>query len=217
MTDLSLRRSARNRPFTRPGTSPSLLQRTETIMCRVRIIAAAGALALAGCSGATSSNSSWFKLKSPAPSLQTLQFESEPPGAEVKTAQGEGCRTPCALAVPLAPQSVTFAMNGYLPQTVPVQVQQSGERSEMTYDSDPPKFAPNPVEAALQPAAPPPKPPPPPKKLRKAAAKPKTASSGAPPGQAYSAQPFRAPPAPAHPSAASPFPPPPAFPPPQAR
>ena len=186
-------------------------------MCRVRIIAAAGALALAGCSGSVSSTPDWFKLKPPAPSLQTLKFESEPPGAEVKTAQGQDCRTPCALAVPLAPQSVTFAMNGYLPQTVPVQVLQSGERSEMTYDTEPPKFAPNPVEAALQPAAPPPKLPPPPKKPHKAAAKPKTASSGAPPGQAYSSQPFPAPPAPAQPSVASPFPPPPVFPPTQAR
>jgi hypothetical protein len=186
-------------------------------MCRVRIIAAAGAFALAGCSGSTSSAPDWLKFKSPAPPLQTLQFESEPPGAEVKTAQNQGCRTPCALAVPLTPQSVTFAMNGYLPQTVPVQVQQSGERSEMTYDSDPPKFAPNPVEAALQPAPPPPKPPPP-KKQHKAAAKPKAASSGAaPPGQAGSSQPFPPPPAQAQPPASSPFPPPPTFPPPQAR
>jgi hypothetical protein len=184
-------------------------------MCCVRIIAAAGVLALAGCSASTSSVPDWLKFKSSAPPLQTLQFESEPPGAEVKTAQGEGCRTPCALAVPLAPQSVTFAMNGYLPQTVPVQVQQSGERSEMTYDSDPPKFVPNPVEAALQPASPPPKPPPP-NKPHKAATKPKTASSSiAPPGQAGS--PFPPPPVQAQPAAASPFPPPPSFPPPQAR
>lgn len=182
-------------------------------MCRVRIIAAAGALALAGCSGSTSSVPDWPKFKSPTPSLQTLQFDSEPPGAEVKTAQGQACRTPCSLAVPLAPQSVTFAMNGYMPQSIPVQVQQSGERSEVTYDVDPPKFAPNPVEAALQPAPPPPKSAP--KKPHKSAAKPKTASNSAypppPPIQPASAQPFPTSPAQAQPSAASPFPPPPSY------
>ena len=54
----------------------------------------------------------------------SVQFESEPPGADVRTAQGQTCLTPCSLAVPLANQSVTFAMNGYVPQTVQVAVQQ---------------------------------------------------------------------------------------------
>ena len=102
-------------------------------MFRVRVIAAAGALALAGCSGSSSSMPDWLKFKPPAPSLQALQFESEPPGAEVRTAQGQSCRTPCSLAVPFAPQSVTFSLNGFLPQTVPVQVLQTGERSEETF------------------------------------------------------------------------------------
>jgi hypothetical protein len=185
-------------------------------MCRVRIIAAAGALALAGCSGSSSSAPDWLKIKPPPPALQTLQFESEPPGADVKTVQGQTCRTPCSLAVPLQAQSVTFAMNGYLPQTVSVQVDHPSERSEVTYETDPPKFSPNPVEAALQPAPPPPKPA---RKPHKPSHARPTASTARPQaGQPASSQPFPPPPpAQAQPTSASPFPPPPTFPAPQAR
>jgi hypothetical protein len=156
----------------------------------------------------------WLKLKTPAPSLQTLQFESDPPGADVRTAQGQACRTPCSLAVPLAPQTVTFAMIGFLPKTVPIQVEQTGERSEVTYEVDPPKFAPNPVEVALQPALPPPRMPPP-KKPHKVVAKHKTIAR--PRVQPVSAQPFPTPPPVQTQSGPSPFPPPPIFAPPQAR
>jgi hypothetical protein len=184
-------------------------------MFRVRVIAAAGALALAGCSGSSSSMPDWLKFKPPPPPLQALQFESEPPGAEVRTAQGQSCRTPCSLAVPFAPQSVTFSLNGFLPQTVPVQVVQTGERSEETFQAPPPKFDPNPVEVALEAAAPPPKSAPP-KKQRKITPKPKTAANpvqqgSVQPTPAPDAQLSPAPPPPGQPVASSPFPPPPTF------
>ncbi len=51
-----------------------------------------------------------------------LQFESEPPGAEVRTSGGQTCKTPCALAVPAADMQVTYNLNGYQPQTVPVKL-----------------------------------------------------------------------------------------------
>ena len=35
----------------------------------------------------------------PAPIMDTVRFESEPPGAEAKTSDGQTCRTPCALAL----------------------------------------------------------------------------------------------------------------------
>jgi hypothetical protein len=132
----------------------------EGCMLRARLIAAtalATAGALAGCSSASwmPSMPSWLQLKPAAPPVQALQFESEPPGADVRTTDGQTCRTPCALALPLTAQSVNIAMNGYLPQTVPVDITQSGER-QADNSFAPPNFLPNPVEVTLQAVAPPP-------------------------------------------------------------
>ena len=55
-----------------------------------------------------------------APSATTMQFESEPAGAEAKTSLGQSCRTPCTLAVTANDFSVSFALPGYQSQTVPV-------------------------------------------------------------------------------------------------
>lgn len=118
-------------------------------MLRARLIPAASfailgvvGIALAGCSSASTPSwmPSWLAIKPPPPSTQALQFESEPPGADVHTVDGQTCRTPCSLALPLTTQSVSFGLNGYLPQTVPIEVAQSGE----------PKFQPNPVQVTLQ-------------------------------------------------------------------
>jgi hypothetical protein len=143
-------------------------------MSRARLIAATTfaivGIALAGCSSA--SLPSWMQLKPPAPPVQALQFESEPPGADVRTTDGQACRTPCSLALPLTSQSVNIAMNGYLPQTVPVEVTQSGER-QADNSFAPPSFVPNPVDVTLQAVAPPAAVKPKPKKTKKAmAAKP---------------------------------------------
>ena len=67
-----------------------------------RVIAiVGGALALAACS---STSSDWLSLDGlkPGPVMDTVRFESEPPGADVKTASGQTCKTPCALAMPAA-------------------------------------------------------------------------------------------------------------------
>ncbi len=155
-------------------------------MLRVRFIVSVASVAigaaLAGCSGSSLSMPDWLQFKKSPPPLQTLQFESEPPGAAVHTAQGQTCRTPCSLAVPPESQAVTFAMNGFLPQTVQVDAHQP---EHSFFDDTPPTLAPNPVAVTLQPAAPP----------RKPAMKPKprkTVSSANP-----------------QPAPASPFPPPP--------
>jgi hypothetical protein len=122
-----------------------------TCIWRVRLIAAAAfaiaGFVLAGC--ASSSVPSWLQIKPPPPPTQTLQFESEPPGADVRTADGQTCKTPCSLGLPLTAQTVSFAMDGYLPQTLPVEVQQSGER-QADNSLPPPNFLPNPVAVALQ-------------------------------------------------------------------
>lgn len=87
----------------------------------------------------------------PAPIMDTVRFESTPPGAEARTSNGQTCRTPCALALPTtAPLTVTFSLNGYLPDSEDIEPVASG--------SGVPEIHPNPVQVELMPAPPPPKP-----------------------------------------------------------
>jgi hypothetical protein len=107
--------------------------------------------ALAGCSA--------LMLDRPQPkppSPQTLQFQSEPAGADVRTAQGEMCQTPCSLALPVESQSVTFAKNGFASQTVQITVDQPPPEHSFFADRPPPTMTPNPVRVVLQLAPPPP-------------------------------------------------------------
>ncbi len=80
-----------------------------------------------------------------SPTTEALRIESDPPGAEAKTASGQSCKTPCELTVqPGSDQSVTLALNGYQPQTVALR----------TEGGDSGKLAPNPVFVELKAAAP---------------------------------------------------------------
>jgi PEGA domain len=129
-----------------------------------RVIAAvACGLALAACSMSMPS----FDLFKSGPSTEVLRIESEPPGADARTNQGQTCRTPCELSVPLdgADLAVTVQMTGYQPQTLPVRPEGRGGDS---------RLQPNPVYVELQPAAParPARPAPAPKKKTSAAAPP---------------------------------------------
>lgn len=118
--------------------------RVRTMMYRV-IAIVGGALALAACS-----SSSMNDLFKPAPSMDSVQFESDPPGAEAKVSNGQTCRTPCALALPTeAPLTVTFTLNGYQPETENLEVVQNTGGA--------PNLRPNPVSVALT-VAPPVKP-----------------------------------------------------------
>jgi hypothetical protein len=152
-------------------------------MSRVRLnvtaaVAALAATSLAGCSGGSLSMPDWMSLKSSPPPVQTLQFESDPPGADVRTAQGQSCQTPCSINVPPESQSVSFTKMGYLPQTVAVTIR-IPEHS--MFESPPPDIQPNPVAVVLQPAGPPPKRPPPSSLKRPRPHRPPPAAAGAPP------------------------------------
>jgi len=82
------------------------------------------------------------------PSTETLRIESEPPGADARTAQGQNCRTPCELVVPAGGDTaISFALNGYQPLTIPVRIEQPGG----TGSGIEPRLQPNPVYAELQP------------------------------------------------------------------
>ena len=122
-------------------------------MLRVRLIVTASVVALAtALAGCSSSLPDWMSFKSSPPPPTALQFESDPPGADVRTAQGQTCLTPCSLTVPPENQSVSFAKNGYLPQTVQVTVRMP---EHSMFENPPPDIQPNPVAVVLQPAPPP--------------------------------------------------------------
>lgn len=149
-----------------------------------RVIAiACGVLALAGCSSLN------LDALKPAPPMDTVRFESDPPGAEARVSNGQTCRTPCALALPAnASYTVTFTLNGYLPGSETLEVASIGDNTM--------RLRPNPVVVQLAAAPPPPKK----KAVRKKRAakpKPKVPKQAAPP----------APGAPPPPAAAAPPPP----------
>ena len=99
-------------------------------MSRVALILTAAAAAmgpvLAGCSDSSSSLPQGLTPKQSAPAPQTLHFQSDPPGANVRTANGQTCQTPCSLAVSSESQSITFEKDGFTPQTIQVAVGANG-------------------------------------------------------------------------------------------
>lgn len=99
-----------------------------------------GALTLAACS----STSDWANLDvfKSGPMMDTVRLESEPPGADAKASNGQTCKTPCALALPVdQPMTITFALPGYETQTEQLEV--------VNITGAPPGLRPNPVIAEL--------------------------------------------------------------------
>jgi hypothetical protein len=117
-------------------------------MRRVIAVTACG-FALAACSMSLPSMD-FFRS---TPPTEVLRIESEPPGADARSTQGQSCRTPCELTVPTGDElAVSFALNGYQPQTVQVRPDlASGGATSATG-----RLQPNPVYAELQPTRPPP-------------------------------------------------------------
>jgi hypothetical protein len=118
-----------------------------------RVFAVIGAaLLLAACSSDSDvfKNPDWFKSGSfrMEPVLETVRFESEPPGADAKTSIGQSCRTPCALALPgNKPFDVTFTLAGFQPDVEKVELFAVGDGTT--------QLRPNPVLAELTPLPPP--------------------------------------------------------------
>jgi len=117
-------------------------------MSRVIAVAACG-LALAACSMSMPS----LDMFKPGASTEVLRVESEPPGADARTSQGQSCRTPCELTVPSGGEmTVSYALNGYQPQTLQVRP----ETAPTSYgEGGGVRLQPNPVYAELQPVRPP--------------------------------------------------------------
>jgi hypothetical protein len=129
---------------------------TELDLIRVSVAVGLG-YALAGCSG-VASNIPLSRLL-PAPETDVVvTIDSNPPGALASASNGGTCQTPCALSTPVTdPFTVTYTLEGYLPQTVAVRPIPAAKTALI--DMTPPTLEPNPVVAQLQPAPPPPPPP----------------------------------------------------------
>ena len=110
-------------------------------MSRVIAFVACG-FTLAACS-ASMPSLDFFRS---APPTEMLRIESEPPGADARTSQGQNCRTPCELTAQTAAElTVTLALNGYQTETVLVKPEAGTG-----------KLVPNPILAQLQVIPPPP-------------------------------------------------------------
>jgi hypothetical protein len=127
-------------------------------MSRFEFLAAATAAvmssALAGCASVMPSmpgwmTPNWMSSKSSVPPMQSLRFESDPQGAEVRTAQGQTCKTPCELMVPSEIQPVSIAKKGFVSQTLQVSVGDPPKHS--FWKHPPPALMPNPVQVVLTP------------------------------------------------------------------
>jgi hypothetical protein len=176
--------------FTNEADRPRFAEGRMGSMFRVRFVVSAATVAmsaaLAACSSTPSWVPDWMSLGSSTPQLVTMQFESQPQGADVRTGQGQTCQTPCSLALQPQSQAVSFSKNGFLPQSVQISAGEPAEHS--LFSSPPPTLSPNPVTVVLQPAGPPPrsrpvpsKPRPRPHRVPAAAAPPPAQSSPFPP------------------------------------
>jgi PEGA domain len=154
-------------------------------MSRVVAVVACG-FTLAACSASMPS----LEFLKSSSETEAVRVESQPPGAEVKAASGQSCRTPCELNVAGGGETtITLALNGYQPQTVSLQPETSGALGSITGST---RLAPNPVQVELQPAPAP--------SAKKAAAKkkkPVTAARPASSSVASAAPPAAAPAVPA--------------------
>lgn len=115
-------------------------------MIRVVSVAACSVL-LAACSMSMPSMD-FFRS---APPTEVLRIESEPPGADARTAEGQSCRTPCELTVPSTGEvAISFALQGYNPQTVSVRPE-APPTASYAEGAPPTRMQPNPVYAELSP------------------------------------------------------------------
>jgi PEGA domain len=153
-------------------------------------VAAVAGVSLTGCSSAVSSNSS-------SEQLQALKFESDPPGAEIHTAEDQTCKTPCELSVPSREQLVMITKNDYQPQTVQVTLGPQPDHS--FWENPPPTLAPNPVHVVLHPES---------KPVHHVGGR-KTHTAKAEPAPSAASSPFPPPPPAQEPAASTVWPPPP--------
>jgi hypothetical protein len=110
---------------------------------------------IVGGSGLAACSMSMPSFMQSAPPTEVLRVESEPPGADARTAEGQSCRTPCELTVPATGElAVSFSLQGYHPQTINVRAEATPGASNVP-GAAPTRLQPNPVYAELTPTTPP--------------------------------------------------------------
>jgi hypothetical protein len=131
-------------------------------MIRVIAVVACGFTLTACSSWMPSFDMSMPSLSGGGSATASLAVESDPPGAQASMQGGASCVTPCRLNVAATgPFTVNVALNGYVPQSVPVRVVHADDPrlGSDTGGSDAPRLDPNPLYVELERAAPPPPPP----------------------------------------------------------
>jgi hypothetical protein len=107
-------------------------------------------LALAACSSAATPS---FDAFTPKPRGALLIVESSPSGAEARASLGKTCHTPCSMLIGAADDfTVSFALDGYVPQTLTVHATMSESVLMLTVPS--PTLDPAYLFAKLEPVAP---------------------------------------------------------------
>lgn len=110
-------------------------------------------VALASCGSVPTPSFDAFK---PKPTTTLLLIQSTPPGAEARTSLGKTCRTPCTMQIGSSQDfTVSFGLNGYMPQTLTVHSSMSGG-GFMTAPS--PELNPASLFPTLEPVTPPARP-----------------------------------------------------------
>ncbi len=146
------------------------------IMYRVIAVLACG-VSLAACSSSWMPSFDMPSLGGGGSGAASLAVESDPPGAQA-SAGGTSCVTPCRLTVPAnGPFNVSIALNGYVPQSVPVRVMQPDDPRLGSDDigAGAVRLEPNPVYVELERA-----PAPAPAPAKKKPKRPQTSSRPAP-------------------------------------
>ena len=127
-------------------------------MSRRAIALVLGSAALSGCGALPSVPS--FNLPSFNAPGAPVHVTSIPPGAEASFAtDGQSCTTPCTLTAPngMGTYNVSFKLNGYQPQAVPVRIAVNESSSMQSGDAGTASntvITPDPVMAELEPFAP---------------------------------------------------------------
>jgi hypothetical protein len=131
-------------------------------MMRRAIALVLSCAALSGCGGTSMPSFSLSSLKMPSFSAPgtPVRVTSVPAGAEASFGRdGQSCTTPCTLAAPngTGTYNVSFKLNGYQPQSVPVRIAMNESSSMQSGDAGiapTTVITPDPVMAELAPFAP---------------------------------------------------------------
>lgn len=124
--------------------------RTHLAASNRTLVAVTCSLGLASCGSVAMPSLDALK---PKPTGALLIVESSPPGAEARASLGNTCHTPCSMLIGAADDfTVSFALDGHMPQTLPVHATMSESVLMLTLPS--PVLDPAYLLAKLEPARP---------------------------------------------------------------